>query len=102
MDTLCGRTIGMHPGCIGSISLCHLNSGRDKMPKLSEIWSLHNMMREDPCRRVPSGITIEDTQLRSWLSNRGFLAVTEPINSFKEIDGGISLSSFCTDSPRQL
>ncbi|KAG1847458.1 hypothetical protein C8R48DRAFT_615430 [Suillus tomentosus] len=48
-------------------------------------------MREDPCRRFAFGITIEDTQLRLWLSNRGFLAVTEPINCFENIDGVISL-----------
>jgi hypothetical protein len=40
-------------------------------------------MREDPCRRFAFGITIEDTQLRLWLSNRAFLAVTEPINCFE-------------------
>ncbi|KAG2125138.1 uncharacterized protein EDB93DRAFT_1110312 [Suillus bovinus] len=28
------------------------------------IWSLHNIMREDPLRRFAFGITIEDTQLR--------------------------------------
>ncbi|KAG2099620.1 uncharacterized protein F5147DRAFT_814078 [Suillus discolor] len=48
-------------------------------------------MREDPCRRFAFGITIEDTQLRLWLGNRGFLAVTEPINCFEDIDGVISL-----------
>ncbi|KAG1809747.1 uncharacterized protein HD556DRAFT_1280479, partial [Suillus plorans] len=55
------------------------------------IWSLHNIMREDPCRRFAFGITIEDTQLRLWLSNRGFLAVTEPIDCFEDIDRVISL-----------
>ncbi|KAG1829965.1 hypothetical protein EV424DRAFT_1343856 [Suillus variegatus] len=52
---------------------------------------LHNIMREDPCRRFAFGITIEDTQLRLWLGNRGFLAVTEPINCFEDIDCAISL-----------
>ncbi|KAG1849352.1 hypothetical protein C8R48DRAFT_614278 [Suillus tomentosus] len=55
------------------------------------IWSLHNIMREDPCRWFAFGITIEDTQLRLWLGNRGFLAVTEPINCFEDIDRVISL-----------
>ncbi|KAG2125306.1 hypothetical protein DEU56DRAFT_825606 [Suillus clintonianus] len=54
-------------------------------------WSLHNIMREDPLRRFAFGITIEDTQLRLWLSNRALLAVTEPINFFENIDGVISL-----------
>jgi Fungal protein kinase len=40
-------------------------------------------MREDPLRRFAFGITIEDTQLRLWLSNRALLAVTEPINFFE-------------------
>ncbi|KAG1847455.1 hypothetical protein C8R48DRAFT_663814 [Suillus tomentosus] len=62
---------------------------RDNEHKM--IWSLHNIMREDPCRRFAFGITIEDTQLRLWLGNRGFLAVTEPINCFENIDGVISL-----------
>ncbi|KAG1809761.1 uncharacterized protein HD556DRAFT_1258978 [Suillus plorans] len=62
---------------------------RDNEHKI--IWSLHNIMREDPCRRFAFGITIEDTQLRLWLGNRGFLAVTEPINCFEDIDGVISL-----------
>ncbi|KAG1808933.1 uncharacterized protein BJ212DRAFT_1381557 [Suillus subaureus] len=62
---------------------------RDNEHKI--IWSLHNIMREDPCRRFAFGITIEDTQLRLWLSNRAFLAVTEPINCFEDIDSVISL-----------
>ncbi|KAG2090491.1 uncharacterized protein F5147DRAFT_658157 [Suillus discolor] len=48
-------------------------------------------MCEDPCHQFAYGITIKDTQLRLWLSNRTFLAVTEPINFFKNIDGIISL-----------
>jgi hypothetical protein len=62
---------------------------RDNEHKI--IWSLHNIMREDPCRRFAFGITIEDTQLRLWLSNRAFLAVTEPINCFEDINSVISL-----------
>ncbi|KAG1884235.1 hypothetical protein F4604DRAFT_1952371 [Suillus subluteus] len=62
---------------------------RDNEHKI--IWSLHNIMREDPCRRFAFGITIEEAQLRLWLSNRAFLAVTEPINCFEDIDGVISL-----------
>ncbi|KAG1886859.1 uncharacterized protein F5891DRAFT_1081400 [Suillus fuscotomentosus] len=55
------------------------------------IWSLHSIMREDLRHRFAFGITMEDTQLRLWLSNRAFLAVTEPINFFENIDGVISL-----------
>ncbi|KAG1795217.1 hypothetical protein EV424DRAFT_1496644, partial [Suillus variegatus] len=62
---------------------------RDDEQKI--IWSLHNIMREDPCRRFAFGITIEDTQLRLWLSNRAFVAATEPINFFENIGGVISL-----------
>ncbi|KAG1741246.1 hypothetical protein EDB19DRAFT_1907946 [Suillus lakei] len=66
-----------------------IKSLRDDEEKI--IWSLHNIMREDPLRRFAFGITIEDTQLRLWLSNRALLAVTEPINFFENIDGVISL-----------
>ncbi|KAG2355387.1 hypothetical protein BDR07DRAFT_1493256 [Suillus spraguei] len=66
-----------------------IESLRDDEEKI--IWSLHNIMREDPLRRFAFGITIEDTQLRLWLSNRALLAVTEPINFFENIDGVISL-----------
>ncbi|KAG1829944.1 hypothetical protein EV424DRAFT_1535346 [Suillus variegatus] len=62
---------------------------RDNEHKI--IWSLHNIMREDPCRRFAFGITIEDTQLRLWLGNRGLLTVTEPIDCFEDIDRVISL-----------
>ncbi|KAG1860104.1 hypothetical protein F4604DRAFT_1930438 [Suillus subluteus] len=48
-------------------------------------------MCKDPLRRFAFGITIEDTQLRLWLSNRMLLAVTEPINFFENIDGVILL-----------
>ncbi|KAG2127699.1 hypothetical protein DEU56DRAFT_915674 [Suillus clintonianus] len=66
-----------------------IESLRDNKQKI--IWSLHSIMREDPLRRFAFGITIEDTQLRLWLSNRAFLVVTEPINFFENIDGVISL-----------
>ncbi|KAF9225611.1 hypothetical protein BS17DRAFT_553782 [Gyrodon lividus] len=55
------------------------------------IWSLHNIMREDPLRRFTFGITIEDTHLRLWLSNRACLAVAQPIDFLKDIDAVISL-----------
>ncbi|KAG2033794.1 hypothetical protein BDR03DRAFT_1071055 [Suillus americanus] len=48
-------------------------------------------MREDPLCQFAFGITIEDTQLRLWLSNRALLVVTEPINFFENFDGVISL-----------
>ncbi|KAG1719065.1 hypothetical protein EDB19DRAFT_2030564 [Suillus lakei] len=62
---------------------------RDDEEKI--VWSLHSIMREDLLRRFAFGITMEDTQLRLWLSNRAFLAVTEPIDFFQNIDGVISL-----------
>ncbi|KIJ19256.1 hypothetical protein PAXINDRAFT_32488, partial [Paxillus involutus ATCC 200175] len=55
------------------------------------IWSLHSIMREDLCRRFAFGITIENTRLRLWLSNRALLVVTEPIHFHEDIDGVISL-----------
>ncbi|KAG2129418.1 uncharacterized protein EDB93DRAFT_1182709 [Suillus bovinus] len=62
---------------------------RDDEEKI--IWSLHSIMREDICRRFAFGITIEGTQLRLWLTNRAFLAVTQPINFFQNVDSVISL-----------
>ncbi|KAG2336207.1 hypothetical protein BDR05DRAFT_971181 [Suillus weaverae] len=67
----------------------NIETVRDDEQKI--IWSLHNIMREDPCRRFAFGLTIEDTQLRLWLSNRAFVAATKPINFFENIDGVISL-----------
>ncbi|KAG1771178.1 hypothetical protein EV702DRAFT_1270925 [Suillus placidus] len=55
---------------------------RDDEQKI--IWSLHNIMREDPCRRFAFGFTIEDT-------NHAFVAATKPINFFENIDDVISL-----------
>ncbi|KAG2076918.1 hypothetical protein BDR04DRAFT_980022, partial [Suillus decipiens] len=55
------------------------------------IWSLHNIMREDPCRRFAFGVTIEGTELRLWLSNRAFVASTESIDLFENINDFISL-----------
>ncbi|EGO28869.1 hypothetical protein SERLADRAFT_459725, partial [Serpula lacrymans var. lacrymans S7.9] len=48
-------------------------------------------MREDPCRHFAYGITIENTNLRLWLSNRAFLVVTEPIDFLSDFDNVISL-----------
>ncbi|KAG1717928.1 uncharacterized protein EDB91DRAFT_1305156 [Suillus paluster] len=62
---------------------------RDDEQKI--IWSLHSIMHKDLLRCFAFGITMEDTQLRLWLSNRAFLVVTEPINFFENIDGVISL-----------
>ncbi|KAG1757080.1 hypothetical protein EDB19DRAFT_1865936 [Suillus lakei] len=62
---------------------------RDDEEKI--VWSLHSIMHEDLRRRFAFGITMEDTQLRLWLSNRAFLAVTEPIDFLQNIDGVISL-----------
>ncbi|KAG1717540.1 uncharacterized protein EDB91DRAFT_1259583 [Suillus paluster] len=47
-------------------------------------------MRED-LRRFAFSITMEDMQVRLWLSNRAFLAVTEPIDFFQNINGVILL-----------
>ncbi|KAG1754765.1 uncharacterized protein EDB91DRAFT_1213895 [Suillus paluster] len=55
------------------------------------VWSLRSIMREDLLRRFAFSITMEDMQVRLWLSNRAFLAVTEPIDFFQNIDGVILL-----------
>ncbi|KAG9308919.1 hypothetical protein JVU11DRAFT_11379 [Chiua virens] len=55
------------------------------------IWSLHNIMREDPLRRFVFGITVEDMNMRLWLSNRAYLAVSEAVDFIKNNDAAISL-----------
>ncbi|KAG6370313.1 hypothetical protein JVT61DRAFT_12266 [Boletus reticuloceps] len=57
------------------------------------IWSLHNIMREDPLRRFALGITIEDTELRIWHIDRALLTVSTSIDFTADIDRVISL--FC-------
>lgn len=44
------------------------------------IWSLHHIMRSDPCRRSTLGVTIENTQMRLWFSCRSVLVVSKPFN----------------------
>ncbi|KAL4074509.1 hypothetical protein V8B97DRAFT_1868896 [Scleroderma yunnanense] len=44
------------------------------------IWSLHHVMRSDPCRRSTLGVTIENTQMRLWFTCRSVLVVSEPFN----------------------
>ncbi|KAL4068805.1 hypothetical protein V8B97DRAFT_1872938 [Scleroderma yunnanense] len=44
------------------------------------IWSLHHVMRSDPCRRSTLGVTIENTQMRLWFTCRSVLVVSESFN----------------------
>ncbi|KAI6016905.1 hypothetical protein BKA83DRAFT_4329397 [Pisolithus microcarpus] len=48
------------------------------------IWSLHHIMRSDPCRRSTLGVTIEDTQMRFWFTCRAITLVSKPFNFFTE------------------
>ena len=44
------------------------------------VWSLHNIMREDPLRCCALGITIENTYLTLWCSSHTFLAASDPVD----------------------
>ncbi|KAH7904218.1 hypothetical protein BJ138DRAFT_1019438, partial [Hygrophoropsis aurantiaca] len=44
------------------------------------IWSLHHVMRSDPCRRATFGVTIEDTRTRFWFTCRSATIVSEEFN----------------------
>ncbi|KAI5993484.1 hypothetical protein EDD15DRAFT_2529981 [Pisolithus albus] len=46
------------------------------------VWSLHHIMRSDPCRRSTFGVTIEDTQMRFWFTCRAITLVSEPFDFF--------------------
>ncbi|KAG8215185.1 hypothetical protein J3R82DRAFT_8708, partial [Butyriboletus roseoflavus] len=44
------------------------------------IWGLHHIMCEDPLCCFALGITIKDTEMRTWYSSHTFLAVLVPID----------------------
>ncbi|QRW24935.1 Fungal specific transcription factor domain [Rhizoctonia solani] len=41
------------------------------------IWSMHHIMRNDPCRRYVYGLTWEDTKARLWFNNRSDIVASE-------------------------
>lgn len=47
------------------------------------IWSMHHVMQRDPCRRFTFGITIENTHMRVWLSNRSTITMAEDFDFFE-------------------
>ncbi|KAF9236556.1 hypothetical protein BU15DRAFT_49861 [Melanogaster broomeanus] len=57
------------------------------------IWSLHHVMRSDPCRRATFGITIENTQTRLWFTCRSMTLVSRPFDFTKDIENVIHV--FC-------
>ncbi|KAI6140067.1 hypothetical protein EDD17DRAFT_1499893 [Pisolithus thermaeus] len=44
------------------------------------IWSLHHIMRGDPCRRATFGVTIENTEMRFWFTCRAVTLVSKSFN----------------------
>lgn len=44
------------------------------------LWSLNQLMREDPTRRFTLGFTIEATNMRLWFASRYDILVFFPIN----------------------
>ncbi|KAF8579524.1 hypothetical protein K439DRAFT_1620467 [Ramaria rubella] len=50
------------------------------------IWSMHHILRNDPCRRFTYGITIENTEMRVWLCHRSATLVTASFNFITDQD----------------
>ncbi|KAI6021147.1 hypothetical protein EDC04DRAFT_2901404 [Pisolithus marmoratus] len=48
------------------------------------VWSLHHIMRSDPCRRATFGVTIENTSMRLWFTCRAVTLVSKPFNFLTE------------------
>ncbi|KII95753.1 hypothetical protein PLICRDRAFT_693902 [Plicaturopsis crispa FD-325 SS-3] len=48
--------------------------------KCKIIWSLHHIMRSDPCRRFTFGITIDNVSMRVWLCSRACMVVSDAFN----------------------
>ncbi|KAI6111271.1 hypothetical protein F5141DRAFT_985141, partial [Pisolithus sp. B1] len=44
------------------------------------IWSLHHIMRSDPCHRATFGVTIESTEMKFWFTCRAVTIVSKPFN----------------------
>ena len=44
------------------------------------IWSMHHIMRSDPCRRFTFAVTIEGTQLQMWFTCRSVTLVSKPFD----------------------
>jgi len=40
-------------------------------------WSMQHVMRDDPCRRATSGMTIENPMTRIWFCYRSSVIVSE-------------------------
>ncbi|KAF9233709.1 hypothetical protein BU15DRAFT_53550 [Melanogaster broomeanus] len=59
------------------------------------IWSMHHIMRSDPCRRATFGITIENTQTRLWFTCRSLTVVSQPFDFTKARDIGNVIHVFC-------
>ncbi|ETW84596.1 hypothetical protein HETIRDRAFT_450033 [Heterobasidion irregulare TC 32-1] len=55
------------------------------------IWSMHHVMRRDPCRRFTFSITIENTHMRVWHSNRSIITVAKDFDFFGDHDALIKV-----------
>ncbi|KAG6370357.1 hypothetical protein JVT61DRAFT_12168 [Boletus reticuloceps] len=55
------------------------------------IWSLNNMMCEDPCRHFTLGITIEDKDMRIWCHNCAYLVALKLLDFTMKINVVIAL-----------
>ncbi|KDQ61422.1 hypothetical protein JAAARDRAFT_54793 [Jaapia argillacea MUCL 33604] len=60
------------------------NNSLDDDVTAKVIWSMHHIMRSDPCRRFTLGFTIEDTTTRIWFCCRQIVLVTQPFNFITE------------------
>ncbi|KAJ8096099.1 hypothetical protein PM082_000006 [Marasmius tenuissimus] len=48
------------------------------------LWSMHHIMRNDPCRLFTFGYSMEDDQARLWYHARSGVFVSEPFNWIKD------------------
>jgi hypothetical protein len=44
------------------------------------VWSMHHVLRSDPCRRFTFGFTVENTNMWMWFAGRSGIFVTTPFN----------------------
>ncbi|KAF8582551.1 hypothetical protein K439DRAFT_1635200 [Ramaria rubella] len=72
------------------------NTGEDTDDNAQKIiWSMHHIMRSDPCRRFTFGFTVENTQMRIWFACRSRVFVTAAFNFILDHDTVIRFFIAC-------
>ncbi|KAF8306909.1 hypothetical protein DL93DRAFT_2143537 [Clavulina sp. PMI_390] len=55
------------------------------------LWSMHHIMRSDPCRRFVLGVTLEDLSLRLWYMDQAAVMVSDAIDIVEDFEWFIKL-----------